>query len=183
LSDLYGEPDPVPSVFLLLRCNAAVAQLIDRASARVLFNRLAADPRTGVSGNLTWGFSWGNLSAFPAPLRHVVRPVRVTGLPICGPLAVAIELSWQHGPDGSYLVRRFTGRFPDAQTAYLAACCLWSSPIGAGAGSAMLLDDQGTVCPISDMANTCGLIDRHLMKALTSTGVEEIRGSATPGPP
>jgi hypothetical protein len=170
LSELFGEPIDDPTVYLLI-LDGADPVLIERSDAQRIFNDLDADWLAHVSGGLELGYCWSDFGVHP-PRRHVVRPVRVTGLQDAGPLHVAIELTWPPNLDGRVRSRRFAGMFPDQQTAYLALCCLWSSTTGRGATEAALVDVGGVAYPIEESSRTCGLVDPCLIAALLATETE-----------
>lgn len=181
LTEVFGDYDPRPSVYVRT-LNGTGISLLDRNEAESILATLRRQNSAlftvhggirlhedGCEGEQS-GFSWREIGRLPVR-RHVIRPLRVTGVSLSQPVAIGIELI------GDGVLCATSGLFPNLATAELAASCLWSSLIGRGAARADLILPDYRRQPVAQVTQACGLVDRALIEALTAS----MTGTAGPG--
>jgi hypothetical protein len=163
---------PVPTSAVFLRCsNGHSVDLLPLSTAEALLKLVTATPLVDVTGDLTRGFAWSVTGAHPRR-SYAVSPLPAPAWPFTTcPTAVTVELWWQADQDGYRHVRSFEVWAEDPHSAYLIACCLWSTAAtGAGAEAAFLYGpDRRIAYRINAAAWTCSHIPATTIKRAVAT--------------
>lgn len=185
VTDLLGEYDRTPTVYVRT-LNGRAVKLLSRSQAKELYDSLLAAGKVTVRGRFDYGLNEGDSGfgwtqpGFRLAHRHVVRPVRVSGISLPQPLRLGLELHWSPDQDG-HTALSFTGLFPNEATAELVLSCLWGGLKGRYAARALIAYPDGRRRDIASVTRACDLIDRALMDVVIRTGAHQ-RVSALPPP-
>lgn len=177
LTEDWGEYDHWPAVYVWTM-NGLGARLLDRVQTRRLYEKLLnLGPSLTVHGSFAvdhngsreaeTGFGWSQPGSRPEN-RHVVRPVRVSGVSLDQPLRLGLELHWSPETD-DHDVLAFTGLVPNLATAELVLSCLWAGPLGRNAARAVIVYPDGGRREMQTVTRACDLVDRALMDVVART--------------
>jgi hypothetical protein len=177
-----GRPSPVAAVFLRGSDGSGI-ELIPRSQAEAILERVVASPLLDVTGDLRRGFAW------PVPGAHPRRSYSV--VPLSAPTwpntphltAITVELWWAPDQNGRRLIRTFVAWAADPYSAYLTACCLWSTKAtGGGAEAAYLyVPDRSIAYRINDAAwRTCSNISAETIARAAATVADRISTDCLP---
>lgn len=163
-------PLPTATVFLQTARGDGIA-LMPRSSAEALLQQVTATALLNVTGDLTLGFAWQVPGAHPRR-SYTVIPLAAPVWPYTPhPTAVTVELWWPADLDGRRHVRSFVVCAEAPYTAYLIACCLWSTrATGGGAEAAFLYGpDRRVAYRINAAASTCSHLPAETVARAVAT--------------